>query len=361
MKGRKYVDFVGGIAVCALGHCHPSVVESLRKQAGKLLHVSNLYYIREQAELSSLLAEVCPKGIQKFFFCNSGTEAVEASLKLAIRHSKKEKIIAMQGAFHGRTAASLAATWKPSFREPFAPLLPKNVEFVPFDDLGALEKAADEKTAAVILEPIQAEEGVRVPSPVFLPGVRKLCSERGILLILDEVQTGFCRTGRWFACEHWGVTPDELTMAKALGGGFPIGCLGARKEVMDSFQPGDHASTFGGNPLACEVARAVIRTMRRLDLPRKVAKMGRYFKRRLEELAEHFKMVSEVRGMGLLLGMELSSKEYAEKAVEGCLKRGYLINCTAERVLRFVPPLVVQEEHIDGLISTLEEVLREMA
>lgn len=361
MKGKRYVDFVGGIAVCALGHCHPSVVKSIREQAGKLLHVSNLYYIREQAELSSLLSEVCPRGIQKFFFCNSGTEAVEASLKLAIRHSKREKIIAMQGAFHGRTAASLAATWKPSFREPFAPLLPKNVEFVPFDDLGALEKVADEKTAAVILEPIQAEEGVRVPSPRFLPGVRKLCSERGILLILDEVQTGFCRTGRWFACEHWGVTPDELTMAKALGGGFPIGCLGARKEVMDSFQPGDHASTFGGNPLACEVARAVIRTMRRLDLPRKVTKTGRYFKRRLEELAEHFKIVSEVRGMGLLLGMELSSKEYAEKAVEGCLKRGYLINCTAERVLRFVPPLVVQEEHIDGLISALEEVLREMA
>ncbi|MEM2282751.1 MAG: aspartate aminotransferase family protein [Candidatus Hadarchaeales archaeon] len=361
LKGKRYVDFVGGIAVCALGHCHPSVVKSIREQAGKLLHVSNLYYIREQAELSSLLSEVCPRGIQKFFFCNSGTEAVEASLKLAIRHSKREKIIAMQGAFHGRTAASLAATWKPSFREPFAPLLPKNVEFVPFDDLGALEKVADEKTAAVILEPIQAEEGVRVPSPRFLPGVRKLCSERGILLILDEVQTGFCRTGRWFACEHWGVTPDELTMAKALGGGFPIGCLGARKEVMDSFQPGDHASTFGGNPLACEVARAVIRTMRRLDLPRKVTKTGRYFKRRLEELAEHFKIVSEVRGMGLLLGMELSSKEYAEKAVEGCLKRGYLINCTAERVLRFVPPLVVQEEHIDGLISALEEVLREMA
>jgi predicted acetylornithine/succinylornithine family transaminase len=360
LKGKKYVDFVGGIAVCALGHCHPSVVEAIRKQAGRLMHVSNLYYIQQQAELASMLEEVCPKGIDKFFFCNSGTEAVEASFKLAVKHSKRGKIVAAEGSFHGRTAASLAATWEKAYREPFLPLLPKNVEFVPFGQLPPLEKALGEETAAVILEPIQAEGGVRVPPDDYLPGVRKLCRERGVLLILDEVQTGMGRTGKWFACEHWGVSPDELTLAKALGGGFPIGCLGAKAEVMDSFQPGDHASTFGGNPLACEVAKSVVRTMRKLNLPARAARVGKYFKGRLEELKERFEVIEEVRGLGLLLGMEMNSREAAEKAVEGCLRRGYLINRTAGKVLRFVPPLIIEREHIDGLISALEETLREI-
>jgi predicted acetylornithine/succinylornithine family transaminase len=360
LKGKKYVDFVGGIAVCSLGHCHPAIVGAIQRQATKLMHVSNLYYIQQQAELAAMLAEICPKGIDKFFFCNSGTEAVEASLKLAVKHSGKKKIVAAEGSFHGRTAGSLSVTWEKSYREPFLPLLSQNVEFVPFGEIGPLENALDEQTSALILEPIQAEGGVRVPPDDYLPAVRKICNERNVLLILDEVQTGMCRTGRWFACEHWGVSPDELAMAKALGGGFPIGCLGARREVMDSFQPGDHASTFGGNPLACEVARSVIKTMRRLNLPRRVTRTGRYFRKRLEELEEKFRIIRDVRGLGLLLGMEMESKDIAEKIVEGCLRRGYLINRTAEKVLRFVPPLIIEKEHIDGLISALEETLREL-
>ena len=358
IKGKRYVDFVGGIAVCALGHCHPSVVTALRKQASRLMHVSNLYYIQQQAELANMLAEICPEGIEKFFFCNSGTEAVEASLKLALKHSKRSKIVAAEGSFHGRTAGSLSVTWEKAYREPFSPLLFKNVEFVPFGQIAPLEKALDEQTAALILEPIQAEGGVRVPPDDYLPAARKICREKNVLLILDEVQTGMCRTGRWFACEHWKVSPDELTMAKALGGGFPIGCLGARKEVMDSFQPGDHASTFGGNPLACEVAKAVIKTMRKLRLPQKVTRTGKYFMRRLEELKEKFGTIRDVRGLGLLLGMEMESRDIAEKVVEGCLKKGYLINRTAEKVLRFVPPLIIEEKHIDGLILALEETLK---
>lgn len=360
LKGRRYVDFVGGIAVCSLGHCHPSIVRAIKQQASRLMHVSNLYYIREQGELAFLLSKICPEGIRKFFFCNSGAEAVEASLKLAVLHSKKSKLIAMEGSFHGRTAGALSVTWKPSAREPFSALLPKNVEFVPFNDVASLEKSLDENTAAVILEPIQAEGGVRVPSRDYLPSVRKLCDEHGSLLILDEIQTGMCRTGKWFACQHWGVTPDEITIAKALGGGFPIGCLGAKESIMSSFRPGHHASTFGGNPLACEVAKAVIKTMQKLDLPRRVTKVGDYFKKRLEELKENFETIKDVRGMGLLLGMEVETPQIAQRLVEECLRKGYLINRTADKVLRFVPPLIIETKHIDGLICTLEEILREL-
>lgn len=360
IQGNKYMDFVGGIAVCALGHCHPVVTKAISDQAKKLVHVSNLYYIQPQAELAELLAKITPRGVDKFFFCNSGAEAVEGSFKLAIKHTKRQRIIAMQGSFHGRTAATVGATWHASYREPFAPLIPKVFDFVPFNDLPAIKQAMTDQTAAVIVEAIQGEGGVKVPSDDFLPGVRELCDERGVMLICDEIQTGIGRTGKWFACEHWGVKPDIMTMAKALGGGFPIGCFGAKSEVMASFSPGDHASTFGGNPLACAASKAVIKTMMRLKLPQRAEKLGKYFKGRLSELAEKHENVKDVRGLGLMLGAEVSTKQIADAVVTKAREKGFLINCTADKVLRFVPPLIVERKHIDRLITLLDEILMEV-
>ncbi|MBA7501696.1 Acetylornithine aminotransferase [subsurface metagenome] len=360
IQGKRYLDFVGGIAVCSLGHCHPALVKAISAQAKKLMHISNLYYIQQQAELAALLARVVPKGINKFFFCNSGAEAIEGAFKLAIKHTKRQRIIAMQGSFHGRTAASVGATWKSSYREPFGALIPQIFDFVPFNDLAAVERAMGEQTAAVIVEAIQGESGINVPSNDYLPGLRKLCDEYEVLLICDEVQTGVGRTGKWFACEHWNVEPDELTMAKALGGGFPIGCLGARAEVMESFSPGDHASTFGGNPLACAAAKTVIKTMMKLKLPQRATKIGEYFKKRLNELADKHGCVREVRGLGLMLAMELSTKQIADAAVVKARKRGFLINCTADKVLRFIPPLIVERKHIDRLIEALDVIFVEV-
>lgn len=360
IHGKRYLDFVGGIAVCSLGHCHPALTKAISAQAKKLMHVSNLYYIQQQAELAALLSRVVPKGISKFFFCNSGAEAIEGAFKLAIKHTRRQRIIAMQGSFHGRTAATVGATWKSSYREPFEAIIPKIFDFVPFDDLAAVERAIGEQTAAVIVESIQGEGGVNMPSDDYLPGLQKLCDEHGVLLICDEVQTGMGRTGKWFACEHWGVKPDELTMAKALGGGFPIGCLGAGAEVMSSFTPGDHASTFGGNPLACAAAKAVIKTMQKLKLPQRAAKIGEYFKKRLNELADKYGCVREVRGLGLMLAMELSNKQIADTAVVKARERGFLINCTADKILRFVPPLIIERKHIDRLIEALDEIFSEV-
>ncbi|MFQ6130313.1 MAG: aspartate aminotransferase family protein [Candidatus Hadarchaeaceae archaeon] len=360
IQGKRYLDFVGGIAVCSLGHCHPALTKAISAQAKKLMHVSNLYFIQQQAELAALLSRVVPKGISKFFFCNSGAEAIEGAFKLAIKHTRRQRIIAMQGSFHGRTAATVGATWKSSYREPFEAIIPKIFDFVPFDDLAAVERAMGEQTAAVIVEPIQGEGGVNVPSDDYLPGLQKLCDKHGVLLICDEVQTGMGRTGKWFACEHWGVEPDEVTMAKALGGGFPIGCLGAGAEVMSSFTPGDHASTFGGNPLACAAAKAVIKTIQKLKLPQRAAKIGEYFKTRLNELRDKHACVRDVRGLGLMLAMELSSKQIADAMVDKARDRGFLINCTSDRVLRFVPPLIIERKHIDRLIETLDEIFSEV-
>lgn len=359
-RGRRYMDFVGGIAVCSLGHCHPALVKAISIQAKKLMHVSNLYYIQPQAELAAMLAKISPKSIKKFFFCNSGAEAIEASFKLAVKHTKKTRFVAMHGSFHGRTSAAVGATWKPSYREPFEALIPKVFDFIPFNDLHAAERTIGEQTAAVVVEPIQGEGGINIPSDDYLPGLRELCDERGVLLICDEIQSGMGRTGKWFACEHWGVNPDELAMAKGLGGGFPIGCLGARADVMDSFSPGDHASTFGGNPLACSAAKAVIEVMRRLKLPQRAGKMGEYFIRRLNELSQEHRCIREVRGIGLMIGMEVSEKRIADATVERAREHGFLINCTADKVLRFVPPLIVERKHIESLISELDRILKDV-
>jgi predicted acetylornithine/succinylornithine family transaminase len=358
LEGRRYVDFVSGVAVSVLGHADPELWGAISRQARKLIHMTNLVYIREQAELGKELAGIAPGRVRKFFFSNSGAESVEAALKLSVKHTGRRKIVVMENSFHGRTLGALSATWKPSYREPFKSLLLPNFHFVPFNDLSSAEKAVDEETAAVMVEPIQGEGGVRVASREFLPGLRKLCEERGALLILDEVQTGMGRTGRWFACEHWRVEPDIVTLAKGLAGGVPIGCTGATPEVMDSFGQGDHGATFGGNPLACSAALAVIRIIKKRGLVKRAERMGRYFMRALEELKGDHPSVEEVRGKGLMLGMELDREERAEEVLKGALERGFLINVTAGKVLRFLPPLLVEESHIDALVSALDELLR---
>jgi len=358
MRGKRYLDFIGGIAVCVLGHCHPEVVKSVSAQTRRLMHISNLYYIPQQVELARLLSTVTPRSVQKFFFCNSGAEAVEGSFKLAVKHTKRTRIVAMEGAFHGRTLGSLGATWTPRYREPYGGVIPKVFTFIPYNDLEAADRAVGEDTAAVVVEPIQGEGGVNVPSHEYLKGLREICDENEALLICDEVQSGMGRTGKWFACQHWGVSPDIIAIAKGLGGGFPIGCFGSKAEIMDSFSPGDHASTFGGNPLACSAAIATIKTMKRLNLPQRAEKMGKYFKGRLCELMQRHSVVAEVRGLGLLLGMELRSEKAAAKTVERAAMMGFLINRTAGKVLRFAPPLVVERRQIDCLVQALDRILK---
>lgn len=356
-EGNEYLDFVAGLAVCSLGHSNSAVAETVSMQSRRLVHTSNLYGIREQADLGKKLAEVTPGEINKFFFCNSGTEAVEAALKLAIKHTNGDKILALEGSFHGRTSASLGVTWKNEYKDPFKPLISSAYEFIPINNLDEARKRIDGNTAAFIAEPVQGEGGVRVLMEEFVKGVRDICDDTGTLFISDEVQAGMCRTGRWFACQHWNIEPDIITMAKALGNGFPIGAMGARKEVMDSFQPGDHASTFGGNPLACSVAKTVVETMQRNDIPNHVREVGGYFKGELEELSEDHDWIREVRGRGLMLAIVLESEEKAEEALKEARKDGFLINCTSGNVLRFVPPLIVQKEHVDKLVKELDKIL----
>jgi predicted acetylornithine/succinylornithine family transaminase len=361
--GRQYLDFLAGIAVCNLGHCHPHVVEAIREQAGRLLHVSNLYYIEPQVRLAKLLVE--ETFADKVFFCNSGAEANEAAIKLARKYQKdrgealRTGTVAATMSFHGRTLATLTATGQEKVKVGFDPL-PAGFSHVPYDDLGALEAAVGPDTAAVLLEPIQGEGGVRVPSPGYLRGVRELCDARGVLLLLDEVQVGMGRTGTFLACEQEGVAPDLCTLAKGLGGGMAIGALLATERVGRSFGPGTHGSTFGGNPLATAAALAAVRTVLTEGILEHCRKQGAYFAGALAVLAARSPAIVEVRGRGLLLGVELSEGTKARDVVLGLMERGFLAGSAGDQVLRFAPPLIVEKEEIDALLVALEEVLEEL-
>jgi len=350
IEGREYIDCVGGIAVNTVGHCHPYVVEAIKRQAEKLIHVSNLYYNELQPVLAKELSE--RSGMDKFFFCNSGTEAVEASLKLARKKSGKREIIAARGSFHGRTMGALSVTSTEKYRKPFEPLVP-GVKWVDYNDAEAIRRAIDENTAAVILEPVQGEGGVNVPSKEYLKEVREICDEKGVLLIFDEVQTGFGRTGEWFASQLFGVKPDIMAMAKGMAGGFPMGAVGAIEEVANAFEPGNHASTFGGNPLACAASLATIRAIEDGDLLRKCREDGKYFIERLKEIESD--EIKEVRGVGMLIGVEMRGS--CSEIVMRMLRSGVLVNCIQERVLRFAPPLVITREQIDEVVMKLGSAL----
>jgi predicted acetylornithine/succinylornithine family transaminase len=342
-----------------LGHCHPKVVKAIQDQAEKLIHVSNFYYIEPQIQLASLLCK--HSFADKVFFCNSGAEANEGAMKLARKYAKEKmgedryEIITMERSFHGRTLATLTATAQEKYHKGYAPLMP-GFKYTPFNDIRAVEKAIDSKTCAVMLEPIQGEGGVNCPSEGYLKALREICDEKGLLLIFDEVQVGMGRTGKLFAYEHDEIEPDMLTLAKSLAGGVPIGALLIKKGIADSFKPGDHASTFGGNPLATAAGVAALTAILEERMLENCQRMGDYFLTKLEEIKGEFPFVKEVRGKGLILGMELTLD--GSFIVNEMLKKNILINCTMGNVLRFLPPLIVTQEEIDRVVKTLGEVFR---
>jgi len=359
--GKEYLDFVGGIAVCALGHSSPIVSKALEHQSKKLVHVSNLYYTRPQTELAQLLVE--NSFADRVFFCNSGAEANEAAIKLARRYAnekfgpQRHLIISMEDSFHGRTMATLSATGQKKIKAGYNPLL-EGFTFVPFNDLESLDGVLDESVCAVMLEPIQGEGGVVVPDAGYLKGVKALCQDREALLIFDEVQVGMGRTGKLFAYEHYGITPDIMTLAKALGNGLPIGAMLAIEELSNAFGAGSHATTFGGTPLVTAVSKAVVMSLLEDGWIDHCRVVGDYFKERLEELAKKYDFIKEVRGQGLILGVEMMRPGAA--VVKAMMEKGFLINCTQEKVLRFIPPLIVEKEEIDLLVETLENVLDQL-
>ena len=359
VEGREYLDFIAGIAVNVLGHCHPKVTLALQQQAHRLVHTSNLFYTEPQVQLARAL--VARSFADKVFFCNSGAEANEAAIKLARRwaHEKdgasRYEIVSMLNSFHGRTLATLTATGQEKVQKGFEPL-PEGFRYVPFNDAEALSQAVTSKTAAVLLEIVQGEGGVQVVTPAFLKACREISRERGALLMLDEVQTGIGRTGRLFAYEHFGVTPDVMTLAKGLGGGVPIGACLATDDVAKVFIPGSHASTFGGNPLVCAAALAVLEAiLEDQDLLNQCTRLGEYFMKGLQELKGRCPAVTAVRGLGLLIGVEVTVD--ARELVHDLRKRGILANAPSERVLRFAPPLIVTHAEIDRVVTTLGDVI----
>ena len=354
--GNKILDMFPGWAVSGIGHCHPNVVEAIRAQAGELLHIDNTFYIAQQGKLAKLLSERAFGG--KCFFCNSGAEANEAAMKLARKHTAKEKykFITAEDSFHGRTFATVTATAQPKYHDGFLPLL-AGFAYVPFNDIDALTAAFSDEVAAVLLEPIQGEGGINVATNEYLQAVRELCDENGALMILDEVQTGIGRTGEWFAYQHYDVQPDIITMAKALAGGVAIGAMMAASEVAASLVPGTHASTFGGNPLACAAAIAVIETIEEDHLLDNANKMGQYTNQKLQQLKEKYPVIDHIRGKGLMIGIQLT--ETGSEIVDKCLENGLRINCTHDTVLRFMPSMTVTKDQIDQAVEILDGVLSE--
>jgi acetylornithine/N-succinyldiaminopimelate aminotransferase len=360
-EGREYIDFVAGIAVCSLGHANPALTGALAEQAGRLWHVSNLYYTLPQIELAEALTSRC--FAERVFFCNSGAEANEAAIKLARRYSLAQRgrperfhIVCMENGFHGRTLATVSATGQKKVRQGFGPLLP-GFSFVPFGDLPSLRKAVTPDTCGVLLEPILGNGGVLLPPEGYLEAVRELCNERGLLLIFDEVQVGMGRTGHLFCHQGYNVEPDVMTLAKALANGLPVGAMLATEEAARGLPAGSHASTFGGTPLVCAVARKVLETIADPGMLAHVREMGDYLLGRLEELRlRHPGQVSGARGRGLICGLELSSPG-ARRLMELCLEEGLLIDVATERVVRLVPPLIIGRAEIDALFQGLDRAL----
>jgi acetylornithine aminotransferase/acetylornithine/N-succinyldiaminopimelate aminotransferase len=357
--GKKYLDFLGGLAVNGLGHCHPNVVAAIREQAGQLIHVSNLYYIEPQAKLAKLLVD--NSDMDQCFFCNSGAEANEAGIKLARKYTKDQgredayEIITMDNSFHGRTMATITATAQPKYHKGFEPMLP-GFKYVPYDDLSETEAAITEKTCGILVEPIQSEGGVNIPSSGYLQGLRTLCDEHNLVLIFDEVQTAMGRLGPLFGYQSYGVIPDIITMAKSLGGGVPIGAMLAKKNLAESFVPGTHAATFGGNPLVTAAAVATISTILDENIGENAVKMGDYLESQLMALKGQYP-IKEVRGRGLLRGlvMTVDSKPLAAK----CADNGLITICTNDYVLRFLPPLNITTEHVDEAVAIIRKSMDE--
>ena len=362
VDGKKYLDFLAGVAVNNLGHCHPKVVKALQKQAQTLLHCSNFYHIPNQIELAELL---CRNSFgDRVFFCNSGAEANEAAMKLVRKHSAEKKgnnrfnVITALASFHGRTIGTISATGQDAVRKGFTPVVP-GFRYVPFGDIEAMREAITPEVCAVMLEPVQGEGGINVAPPNYLKAVRDLCDEHELLLVFDEVQVGCGRTGKLFAYQHDNVAPDIMTLAKAMAGGPPIGAMIATEDVAATFTPGSHGSTFGGNPLVTAAALGALDALLNDGVLQNCVEMGNYMRNRLEELSSKYECCGEVRGRGLMLGLQLSIE--GAPLVKQALERGLLINCTAGTVLRFVPPLIVTREEIDQAIDILDTIFEEHA
>jgi acetylornithine/LysW-gamma-L-lysine aminotransferase len=356
INGKEYVDCTSSYGVALFGHCHPRIVEAVQKQAERLISCHAGYYNDKRAEFLMKLTNITPKGLNKAFLSNSGAESVECALKLARKYTGKPEIIAVMGAFHGKTMGALSATWDKKYREPFLPLVPE-IKHVPPDNLEKMREAITDKTAAVLVEPIRGEGGVRVPPDGYLKGLRELCDEKYILLMFDEVQTGFGRTGELWASEHWGVVPDVMCLAKPLAGGLPLGATVAREDVMSALKVGDHSTTFSGNPLVCAAGCAAIDVLQEEKMVEKAAKMGVYFKANLEKLQAKHKSVKETRGLGLMLGME--SKFDVLNILLKAKEKGVMVLDAGKTVVRFLPPFVISTEQIDKAISVLDSVLEE--
>ena len=351
IDGNKYIDMFAGIAVNALGHNHPKLVKAIQEQAEKLIHISSIYYNEPALIYAKKLIELT--SFDRIFYSNSGAEANEGAIKLAVKYAGKSEVISTVESFHGRTVMTLAATGHEHYHEPFKAILPKGFINVPYNDIDAIKDAITENTAAIIVEPIQGEGGVNVPDIGYLKEIEKICNEKDIVFIVDEVQTGFGRCGTLFAHELFDVKPDIMTMAKGIGGGVPMGGILATEKVASAFVPGDHGTTFGGGPLVCAAANAVLDEILAEDILDNVNEVGDYFVEELKKLDKE--IIADVRGKGLMVGLELTEPgaEYVDKLRE----KGFLINCTADKVLRFVPPLIITKEDIDEFVKALDETL----
>ena len=355
LEGNKYIDYVAGIAVNALGHNHPAMVKAISEQVQRMIHVSNLYYIQEQADLGEAVASIVPSPLGVSLFVNSGAEANEAALKLASKNTGRKHFVACKNSFHGRTAGALSATGQVKYQTGFEPLLSQAFSFVPFNDPEALKAAVNSDTAGVMLEPVQGEGGVISATPEFMKTARDVCTDTGALMIVDEVQTGMGRTGKWFGFQHFNVVPDMITIAKALGGGVPIGALVSTRELSKTFVPGTHGTTFGGNPLVCAAACAVINTMKKDNLVERSAELGDKWRADLAKVVSGAECVKGVRGLGLMTGIEMG--EQAKEFQKYGMQKRLLINVAATKVVRAVPPLIISDASVHTFNETLASFL----
>ncbi|HDM45193.1 MAG TPA: aspartate aminotransferase family protein [Candidatus Bathyarchaeota archaeon] len=356
-EGKEYIDFMGGYGVSIIGHCHPRVVNAIKEQCEKLITCHGSLYNDKRAEFLEKIVNITPKTLEKAFLCNSGAESVECALKLALKYTGKTEVVAMKRGYHGKTLGALSATWNMKYRKPFRQVIHPNVKFVPFGDAEALRETVSNNTAAVIVEPIQGEGGVNIPPNGYLTEVQEICREKDVLLIVDEIQTGLGRTGKLWACQHWKVEPDVMCLAKGVAGGVPMGVTLARREVMDSLKVGEHTSTFGGNPLACAAASATIDVLISEKLPERAAELGNFFIEELRGLQDEFKVVRDVRGLGLMVGLE--SRFDVRNILMKALDYGLILLYAGRNVLRFLPPLVISREQIQRGITVLRELLTE--
>jgi len=366
-NGNDYLDLLSGIGVSALGYAHPAVEDAIRRQSGRLLHTSNLFYHEHTADLALRLTEI--SGLDRVFFCNSGTEAWEAALKLARANATRlrangrtigTKFLALDHSFHGRTMGSVATTAKVKYREPFDPVMP-GVEFVSFNDVADLRAKFSNDVCGICIEPLQGEGGIHPISREFFAAARELCNSTGALLLADEIQCGMGRTGKWFAYQHYGIQPDVTAIAKPIANGIPMGAMLCTSDAALAFTPGMHGTTFGGGPLACAVAIAVIDTMKRENTLAHVEQVGEFFRAKLSELATRHDCITDVRGMGLMLGLELNSAELAKQVTQQMIERRIIINRTSDTVLRFLPPYILERQHVETAVRALDEILKASA